>query len=163
MTAKLRTCLTFPRDGEEAVKFYTSLLPDSEIERIVRPDPDSPPLVIEFKLYGAPYMMLNGPDLPFGGGMSISVLTGDQAETDRLWDALTADGGSEIQCGWLKDRYGISWQIVPEAVPKLLASGGPAADRVMQAMMGMTKFDIAELESAAMAGETATASGVSHG
>lgn len=158
MTAKLRTCLTFKTGGEAAAAFYTSLLPDSAIESTVRPDPDGPPLVVAFTLAGAPYMVLNGPGFEFSEAMSISVLTEDQAETDRLWTALAAEGGEEGRCGWLKDRFGVSWQIVPRALPRLLgADDRAAAERVMQAMMQMGKIDIEALEAAyAGAGKRAT-------
>ena len=146
-SAKVRTCLWFDNNGHEAAAFYVSLLPDSRIEQEVRLDPAGPPLVVEFTLAGTPYMVLNGgPMFKPNEAASISVLTEDQAETDRLWQALTADGGAPGMCGWLKDRYGVSWQIVPKALPRLLGRGGPGAARVREAMMGMTKIDIAALE-----------------
>ena len=140
--AKVRTCLWFDGQGEEAARFYVSLLPDSHLENIVRPDPAGPALVVEFTLGGAPYMMLNGgPQYPHTEAASISVLTKDQAETDRLWDALTDGGGKEGRCAWLKDRFGVSWQIVPEALPRMLAADDhTAAGRAMQAMMAMSKM-----------------------
>lgn len=148
--AKVRTCLWFDGNGEEAARFYVSLLPDSSIENIVRSNPDDPPLVVEFTLAGAPMMILNGgPQFTHSEAASVSVLTEDQAETDRLWAALTADGGAESMCGWLKDRFGVSWQIVPEALPRLLASDDPAAaGRTSAAMMQMNKIDIAALQAA---------------
>jgi len=148
--AKVRTCLWFENQGEDAARFYVSLLPDSHIENIVRADPDGPPLVVEFTLAGAPFMVLNGgPQFTHSEVASISVLTTDQEETDRLWNALVADGGAEGQCGWLKDRFGVSWQIVPEHVPRALASTDrAAANQAMQAMMGMRKIDIAAIEAA---------------
>ena len=101
-------------------------------------------------LAGTPYQGLNGgPQHPFTEAASISVLTRDQAETDRLWAALLADGGAPKACGWLADRYGLCWQIIPEALPRLLGDPDPAAaGRVMEAMMGMVKIDIAGLETA---------------
>ena len=152
--AKVRTCLWFDNKIEEAANFYVSLLPDSAIENIGQPNPSGYPLVVEFTIGGTPYMLLNGgPMFTHSEAASISVLTEDQEETDRLWNALTADGGSESQCGWLKDRYGVSWQIVPKILPALL--GNPdheAAGRVMQAMMRMKKIDIAALEAASNEG-----------
>lgn len=147
--AKVRTCLWFDNQGYEAARFYVSLLPGSCIENIVRPDPDSPPLVVEFMLSGTPYMVLNGgPRFTHSEAASISVLTDDQDETDRLWDTLLA-GGEEGQCGWLRDRYGVSWQIVPETLPRLLSDPDrEAAARAMEAMMRMGKIDIAALEAA---------------
>jgi predicted 3-demethylubiquinone-9 3-methyltransferase (glyoxalase superfamily) len=150
MTAKVRTCLWFDGKGEEAANFYVSLLPGSRVERVFRPAPDRPALVMDFMLAGTPYQTLNGgPHYTLSEAASISVLTEDQAETDRLWKALTADGGAESKCGWLKDRYGLSWQIVPEVLPRLLTDPDrEAAGRAMQAMLGMRKIDIAQLEAA---------------
>ena len=148
--AKVRTCLWFNGQIEEAAKFYVSLLPDSGIENTVQPDPNDHPLVIEFTIGGTPYMLLNGgPTFTHSEASSISVLTEDQEETNRLWNALTADGGSESQCGWLKDRYGVSWQIVPKTLPRLLSDPDrAAAGRAMQAMMKMSRIDIDALEAA---------------
>lgn len=149
--AKVRTCLFFREKGEEAAGFYTSLLPNSEIESVFRPDPNGPVLVAEFTLAGAPFMILNGnPDMQPSYLTSISILTEDQAETDQLWQALLADGGEEGQCGWLKDRYGVYWQIVPKALPRLMHGSNPeSAGRVSAALMKMKKIDIAGLEAAA--------------
>ena len=148
--AKVRTYLWFNGQGEEAARFYVSLLPDSRIDNTVRADPDGPALVVEFTLAGAPYMVLNGgPQFTFNEAVSISVLTANQSETDRLWDALLAGGGHAGRCGWLKDRYGLSWQIVPEILPRLMsASDHEAAGRVQASMMTMRKLDIAALEAA---------------
>lgn len=150
MTAKVRTCLWFAGNGEEAARFWVSLLPGSAIEGAFRPDPQKPPIVVNFTLAGTPYQVLNGPPLfKHNEAASISVLTEDQAETDRLWEALVADGGAESQCGWLRDRFGVSWQIVPKALPRLLSDpDAAAAGRAMAAMMGMRKIDIAALEAA---------------
>ena len=147
---KLRTCLWFDNQGEEAAQFYVSLLPDSHIEKVYKPDPDAPALVVEFTLAGAPYMVLNGgPYYKLNPAASISVLTKDQEETDQLWSALIADGGSPSQCGWLIDKFGLSWQIIPEALPRLMGSDDrAAAQRAHNAMMKMGKIDIAALESA---------------
>ena len=149
-TAKVRTCLWFDSQGEEAARFYVSLLPDSQIENAVRPDPNGPPLVVEFRLAGAPFMILNGgPHFALNEAASISVLTEDQHETDRLWAKLLEGGGKESQYGWLKDRYGLSWQIVPKALPRMLgATDMEAAGRAQEAMMTMKKIDIAKLEAA---------------
>jgi predicted 3-demethylubiquinone-9 3-methyltransferase (glyoxalase superfamily)/uncharacterized protein YndB with AHSA1/START domain len=149
--AKVRTCLFFREKGEEAANYYTSLLPGSEMGTVYRPDPAGPVLVAEFTLAGTPYMILNGnPDVQPSHLTSISVLTENQAETDRLWSALLADGGEEGLCGWLKDRYGVHWQIVPKVLPRLMHSGNPErAGRVTAALMKMRKIDIAGLEAAA--------------
>lgn len=148
--AKVRTCLMFDQDGEDAARLYVSLLPNSMIESIFTPDPSKPALVIDFTLDGTPYQALNiGPQFPHSKAVSITVLTEDQEETDRLWDALIADGGKADQCGWLTDRFGLSWQIVPRRLPELLKDPDEdKAARVMQAMLGMGKIDVAELERA---------------
>jgi predicted 3-demethylubiquinone-9 3-methyltransferase (glyoxalase superfamily) len=150
VSAKVRSCLWFDGNGHEAAEFYVSLLPNSNIENAVHPNSDGPPLVVEFTLAGAPMMVLNGgPKFTHSEAASSSVLTRDQDETDRLWSALTAGGGTEGMCAWLKDKYGVSWQIVPEAVPRLLASDDrAAAGRAMAAMMRMQKIDIAALQAA---------------
>lgn len=148
---KVRTCLWFEKGGLEAAKFYVSLLPWSAIDTVLDHGQSADPMVVEYTLRGAPMMHLTaGPHYKLTPAASISVLTKDQAETDRLWDALTANGGAESMCGWLTDRFGVSWQIVPEALPKLL--GQPdraAAARAQASMMQMKKIDIAALEAAA--------------
>jgi predicted 3-demethylubiquinone-9 3-methyltransferase (glyoxalase superfamily) len=152
--SKVRTCLWFAKGGRDAAKSYVSLLPDSEIDAVYDHGQPDDPMVVEFTLAGAPMMILTGgPQFEHSPAASISVLTKDQAETDRLWSALLADGGKESRCGWLTDRYGVSWQIVPEALPRLL--GDPdrdAASRAQAAMMQMKKIDIAALEAAADGG-----------
>lgn len=147
---KVRTCLWFDGNGEEAAELYVSLLPDSGIETATRPEPGKPALVVELSLAGTPYMFLNGgPQYKLSPAASIAVRTADQAETDRLWSALLADGGEESQCAWLTDRFGVSWQVVPDALPRLLeADDREAAGRAMQAMLQMKKIDIAALEAA---------------
>jgi len=151
LKAKVRTCLFFGEKGEEAAEYYVSLLPGSRMETVVRPVPDGPVLAAEFTLAGSPYMVLNGnPQVESSHLTSISVLTEDQVETDRLWQALLEGGGEEGQCGWLKDRYGVHWQIVPKALPRLMQSGNPeSAGRVSAALMKMKKIDISGLEAAA--------------
>jgi predicted 3-demethylubiquinone-9 3-methyltransferase (glyoxalase superfamily) len=140
---KVRTCLWFDGNGQEAAEFYVSLLPDSSIET-------AGGVVVELSLAGTPYMFLNGgPQHKLSPAASIAVRTADQAETDQLWDALVADGGQESMCGWLTDRFGVSWQIVPDALPRMLgADDREAADRAMQAMLKMKRIDIALLETA---------------
>lgn len=147
---KVRTCLWYESGGHEAAELYVSLLPDSRIEGSYVPDPAAPPLTTDFLLAGVPYQALSaGPMFPQTEAASISVLTDDQAETDRLWEALTADGGRESQCGWLKDRWGVSWQIVPREVLSLMTMGGDSGQRAFQAVMGMVKLDIAAVRAAA--------------
>lgn len=149
-TAKVRTCLWFEKGGLEAATFYVSLLPNSQIDATYAHGNPADPMVVEFKLHGAPMMILTaGPHYKLSPAASISVLTKDQAETDRLWDALLEGGGSESMCGWLVDRFGVSWQIVPEALPRLLNdTDAAAAGRVREAMMKMKKISIAGLEAA---------------
>ena len=147
---KVATCFWYDGNAEEAANFYTTLIPDSQVGPILRPDPDGPALLVEFTLGGSPFQALNGgPQFRHTDAASISVTTSNQEETDRLWAALLADGGAESQCGWLQDRFGVSWQIVPETLPGLLgATDRAAAGRAMQAMMGMRKIDIAAVEAA---------------
>ncbi|MEO0359464.1 MAG: VOC family protein [Pseudomonadota bacterium] len=149
MTAKVRTCLWFEKDGAEAAAFYVSLLPESRLETALAPG-GGPPLLIDFTLAGAPYQILNGgPAFRLSEAASISVLAADQAEIDRLWEALTADGGAESRCGWLKDRWGVSWQIYPQDLLDMQAAEDQAAaERARQAMYGMTKLDVAALKAA---------------
>ena len=148
--SKVRTCLWFDGNGEEAAEFYVSLVRGSAIERVSRPEPGKPALVVELSLAGTPYMFLNGgPQYKQSPAASIVVRTADQAETDRLWNALLADGGEESRCAWLTDRFGVSWQVVPDALPRMLgADDRKAANRAMQAMLQMRKIDIAALETA---------------
>lgn len=153
---KVRTCFWVNKGGHEMAKFYVSLLPDSRIDAVFDHGNAADPMVVEFTLAGAPMMVLTG-----GAGApvpsdaaSVSVLTKTQAETDRLWAALIADGGAESMCGWLRDRYGIAWQIVPEQMPGFLGHADrEKAGRAMAAMMTMRKLDIAAIE-AAFNGET---------
>jgi predicted 3-demethylubiquinone-9 3-methyltransferase (glyoxalase superfamily) len=154
--SKVSPCLWFDGEAEEAAKFYVSLLPDSRIETIQRNTIDSPAgkagtvLVAEFTLAGQRFMALNGGKaFDFTHAISFKIDCADQAEVDRLWDALLADGGAAERCGWLKDRFGVSWQIVPTALPKYLGGSDAAgARRAMQAMMGMVKLDIEGLRRA---------------
>lgn len=154
--AKLRTCLMSDDKGQEMADYYVSLLPDSRIDKSWRPEGSERTLVVEFTLAGAPYMTLNaGMDVAHSMAASISVLTEDQAETDALWSRLLGDGGQEGQCGWITDRYGVHWQIVPKVMPELL--NGPdseGATRAFQAMMGMRKIDIAAIQRAYMGEES---------
>jgi predicted 3-demethylubiquinone-9 3-methyltransferase (glyoxalase superfamily) len=153
--SKISPCLWFDGEAEEAANFYVSLLPDSRIDHVQKNVTDSPAgkagtvLVVDFTLAGQRFMALNGGTrFEYTHAISFSVDCADQTEVDRLWDALS-EGGTTEQCGWLKDRYGVSWQIVPTALSQLLADPDPAkAQRVMQAMLKMTKIDIAALESA---------------
>lgn len=146
----LTTCLWFHSGAEEAAAFYVSLFPDSRIATVMRGAPGTPAVAVEFVLDGRPFLALNGrPEAGFTDACSIVVTCETQADIDRYWDALTRDGGSEGRCGWLTDRHGVSWQIVPRMMTALLGGADPAAaGRAMQAMMGMRKLDIAALERA---------------
>lgn len=148
--SKVRTCWWFKGNGLEAARFYCDLIPDSRIDGEFSQRIDEEPVVVEFTLAGAPMMILNGGDMfSHTGAASISILTEDQAETDDLWNALTADGGEESQCGWLKDKYGVSWQITPRRLVELTNSADQeAAERARQAMYKMKKINIAALEKA---------------
>jgi predicted 3-demethylubiquinone-9 3-methyltransferase (glyoxalase superfamily) len=158
--SKITPCLWFDGQAEEAANFYVTLLPDSRVDKVQRAPADYPSgsagdvLVVEFTLAGQSFMGLNGgPEFHFTEAVSFSIDCEDQAEVDRLWDALTADGGQPIQCSWLKDKFGLSWQIVPKRLPELLADPDPArAKRAFEAMMTMVKIDVAELERAADGG-----------
>ena len=147
---KVRTCFWFTRRGVDAAQFYVGLLPDSRIDAVLDHGRPDDPMIVEFTLAGAPMMILTGGEMfEHSPAASISVLTKDQAETDRLWSALLADGGKESMCGWLVDRFGLSWQIVPEVLPRLFNDPDTAAaSRARAAMMQMKKIDIAALETA---------------
>lgn len=147
--------LWFEKDMEAAIRFYTGLIPGSTIDWITGLPVDSPSgpagnvQLAAFSLGDQHYMAINGgPMEPFNHSFSIIVECDDQAELDRLWEALS-DGGQVEQCGWLRDRWGLSWQIVPKRLGELMMAGPEQAQRVGAAMMGMVKFDIAGLEAAA--------------
>lgn len=149
-------CLWFDGTAEEAARFYTSLVDDGRVEgTLAAPDgiPDTrpgDPVTVEFSLNGQHFVALNGgPQFSFSEAASIMLTVDSQEEVDRLWAALTADGGAEGQCGWCTDRFGLSWQIVPRRLDELLADPDRArAARVTRAMLGMRKLVIADLESA---------------
>lgn len=147
----VRTCLWMEKDGEAAARFYTDLIPGSAMEASHGfKGGDVPATVVNFHLGGVPYMILNGgPHFTLSPAASISVLTEDQAETDRLWTALSANGGQESQCGWLIDPWGLSWQITPRAVMDMTFSDdAEASERARQAMYQMKKLDIATMRAA---------------
>jgi predicted 3-demethylubiquinone-9 3-methyltransferase (glyoxalase superfamily) len=154
MTTSITTFLTYNTQAEEAAKLYTSLF-GGTIKETSRypgggPRPEGAVLSVTFELLGQTYIALNGgPSFTFGQGFSLMVQVGTQAELDRLWKALTEDGGKEVQCGWLVDRFGVSWQIVPEQLGGMLSDRDRAkSSRAMQAMMGMQKLDLARLQTA---------------
>jgi predicted 3-demethylubiquinone-9 3-methyltransferase (glyoxalase superfamily) len=154
--SKITPCLWFNYNAEEAASFYVTLLPNSRVDKVTRSPADNPStpagavLTVEFTLAGQQFIGLNGgPQFPFTEAVSFTINCEDQAEVDRLWEALTQGGGSPGPCGWLKDRFGLSWQIVPRALPELLKDPNrEAAGRVMQAMLKMGKIDIAALRRA---------------
>ena len=153
--SKIAPCLWFDDKAEEAARFYVSLLPDSRIDKVQKNVGDGPSgkagsvLMVQFTLAGQRFLALNGGmKMEYTHAISFHIDCADQAEVDRLWNGLSK-GGAEVQCGWLKDRYGVSWQIVPSILPKLLGDPDPArAKRVMDAMMKMIKIDIAGLQKA---------------
>ena len=152
---KVSTCLWFDSQAEDAANFYTALFENSAIKVTSRYGkgqrmPEGLPLVVVFTLAGTDFMAINGgPMFKHSEASSTVVRCDSQAEIDRLWAALTADGGKESQCGWLKDKYGLSWQIVPARMGELMSSGDPAkSGRAMAALMQMVKIDIAKLEAA---------------
>jgi len=149
-------CLWFDGQAEEAASFYVSIFPHSSVDQNTASPVDNPSnragdlMTVEFTLAGQRFIGLNGgPDLPFSEAISFSIDCADQAEVDRYWDALLQDGGTPGPCGWLKDRFGASWQVVPRQLPEMLASADrAAAGRAMQAMLKMEKLDVSELRSA---------------
>jgi predicted 3-demethylubiquinone-9 3-methyltransferase (glyoxalase superfamily) len=146
---RVTTCLWFDTQAEEAAQLYTSLFDDSRITAVSR-QPDGQALMVEFELSGVAYQALNGgPVFRLSEACSLSVACETQAEIDRLWTALTAAGGEESQCGWLRDRYGLSWQIVPSRLGPMMTDPDPErVGRVVAAFMSMKKFDLAALERA---------------
>ena len=145
------TCLWFEKDAEAAARLYCALLPRSEITRIFpqQGDPAGRAFMVEFTLMGQHYQAMNGgPHYQLSPAASIVVAVDGQQEVDRLWSALLADGGRENRCGWLVDRWGLSWQILPHALMRLMASD--TSGRVAQAMMQMVKIDVVALEQAAL-------------
>lgn len=152
---RITPCLWFDTQAEDAAEFYVSVFPNSEIVHVSRygegaPMPAGTALVVLFRLDGVDFQALNGgPAFTFTEAVSFYVNADTQDEIDRLWNTLIADGGEPSQCGWLKDKYGLSWQIVPPILNELLEDPDPErAGRVMQAMLAMSKLEIAELEAA---------------
>lgn len=156
MTNKIAPCLWFNGQAEEAAKFYAATFPDSRVDAVHRAPGDYPSgkagdvLTVEFTVLGMPFLGLNGgPEFKFDEAISFQVYTYDQAETDRYWSAIVDNGGEESVCGWCKDRFGLSWQIVPRRLMQMLADPDTAkAKRAFEAMMQMVKIDIAKLDEA---------------
>lgn len=154
----LVTCLWFDGTAEEAAKFYVSLFPNSKVGAVTPYPSDAPggnkagdPMTVDFELNGQKFVGLNGgDDFRFNEAISFQILCKDQAEIDRYWNAIVGNGGEESVCGWCKDRWGVSWQVVPEQLPKLLAPDNPArAKAATAAFMQMKKLDIGKIEAAA--------------
>lgn len=154
--AELATCLMFQSEAEEVARFYTSLIPGSAITGVRRTTPDSPVLLVDFTLAGAVYAALNmNFPVEHAQSASVVVMTGDQAECDRIWQAHLDAGGTAVACGWLRDRYGVSWQIWPKRLIDLTFGGTPEQNTRATAMMvSQIKIDLAAVQ-AAYDGETA--------
>jgi predicted 3-demethylubiquinone-9 3-methyltransferase (glyoxalase superfamily) len=148
-------CLWFEQDAEEAARFYTGLFPQSSLGAVHRAPSDFPggkagtALTVDFVVAGIPCIGLNGgPMFKHSEAFSFQISTEDQAETDRYWNAIVENGGQESQCGWCKDKWGISWQITPRVLTEAMGKGGDVAKRAFEAMMPMHKIDVAAIEAA---------------
>jgi len=153
--AKNTICLWYEKDAEAAARFYAEIFPDSGVGAIIRAPGDYPDgkqgdvLVVEFTVAGVSCIGLNGgPAFKHNEAFSFQISTEDQEETDRYWNAIVSNGGTESDCGWCKDRWGISWQITPRVLMDALAIGGAEAKRAFDAMMTMRKIDVAAIEAA---------------
>jgi predicted 3-demethylubiquinone-9 3-methyltransferase (glyoxalase superfamily) len=154
--SKIAPCLWFDGQAEEAAAFYAGLFPDSHVDQVDRAAADTPSgakgtvLTVNFTLSGQRFVGLNGgPDFTFNEAVSFVIDCEDQAEVDRYWEALIADGGEPGPCGWLKDRFGLSWQVVPKQLYEVVNGPDPAgAERATQAMLQMSKLDVAALQAA---------------
>lgn len=152
---KNKICLWYERGAEEAARFYTGLFPQSKLGAIHKAPSDYPDgkagdvLTVEFVVAGIPCIGLNGgPQFKHSEAFSFQISTEDQAETDRYWNAIVKNGGEESQCGWCKDKWGISWQITPRILTEAMSRGGETAKRAFEAMMPMKKIDVAAIEKA---------------
>ena len=148
-------CIWYDRDAEAAARFYAETFPDSSVGAVHYAPSDFPsgkkgdPLVVHFTVAGIPCIGLNGgPAFKHSEAFSFQIATDDQAETDRYWNAIVGNGGRESACGWCKDKWGIYWQITPRVLTDALALGGDEAKRAFEAMMTMTKIDVAAIEAA---------------
>lgn len=153
--ARNTICLWYDRDAEDAAHFYAATFPDSAVTGVFRAPADFPSgkagdvLTVTFTVMGIPCMGLNGgPAFPQSEAFSFQILTEDQEETDRYWNAIVGNGGQESACGWCKDRWGVSWQITPRTLMEALAAGGDEAQRAFAAMMEMGKIDVAAIDAA---------------
>jgi predicted 3-demethylubiquinone-9 3-methyltransferase (glyoxalase superfamily) len=148
-------CLWFDGGAEAAAHFYAATFPDSRVTAVTRAPADYPSgsagdvLTVEFTVAGIPCLGLNGGSaFQHSEAFSFQIATDDQAETDRYWDAIVGNGGQESACGWCKDRWGVSWQITPRALTEALAAGGEESRRAFEAMLTMTRIDVAAIEAA---------------
>jgi 2-polyprenyl-6-hydroxyphenyl methylase/3-demethylubiquinone-9 3-methyltransferase len=156
MSTKIAPCLWFDGQAEEAANFYASVFPDSRVKAVHRAPGDYPSgkagnvLTVEFTVLGMDFVGLNGgPQFKFDEAVSFQVYTDDQEETDRYWNAIVDNGGEESMCSWCKDRFGLSWQIVPKRLMELMSEKDPAKSKAaFEAMMQMRKIDIAALDAA---------------
>ncbi len=155
MKSKNTICLWFDKNAHDAARFYAATFPNSEVTAVHKAPGDYPDgkkgdeLMVEFTVLGIPCLGLNGgPAFTHSEAFSFQVATEDQAETDRYWNAIVGNGGKESDCGWCKDRWGISWQITPRVLMDSMAAGGDVAKRVFEAMMPMKKIDVATIEAA---------------
>ncbi len=155
MTSKNTICLWFEKDAQAAANFYAATFPDSKVTAVFRAPSDFPDgkegdvLTVEFTVCGIPCIGLNGgPTFKQSEAFSFQIATENQEETDRYWNAIVGNGGQESQCGWCKDRWGISWQITPRTLTDALAAGGAEAKRAFEAMMTMAKIDVATIDAA---------------
>ena len=157
--AKNTICIWFDKEAETAARFYAATFPDSKVSAVHRAPSDYPSgkkgdvLTVQFTVCGIPCIGLNGgPHFKQSEAFSFQITTEDQAETDRLWNAIVGNGGQESQCGWCKDKWGVNWQITPRVLTQALAQGGLVAERAFAAMMTMRRIDVAAIEAAVAGG-----------
>ena len=155
MQSKNTICLWFDKDAHDAASFYAATFPDSKVTAVFHAPSDFPDgkkgdvLTVEFTVCGIPCIGLNGgPTFKQSEAFSFQIATDDQEETDRYWNAIVLNGGKESECGWCKDRWGVSWQITPRTLTDALAAGGAEAERAFKAMMTMKKIDVAAIDAA---------------
>jgi predicted 3-demethylubiquinone-9 3-methyltransferase (glyoxalase superfamily) len=155
MVGKNTICLWYDKDAEEAARFYARTFPDSSVGAVHRAPSDFPGgkagdvLTVDFVVCGVPCLGLNGgPVFTHSEAFSFQIATDDQAETDKYWNAIVGNGGKESECGWCKDKWGLSWQITPRVLTDAMARGGDVAKRAFDAMMTMRKIDVARIEAA---------------